>query len=75
VAPAIGNVFAAVARVRHLPIRPEAVLKGLDRHGADGGVRHLMCAARERAQAGTPRAAQGAQASSARQISTRVISA
>ena len=36
VAPAIGNaIFAAVAsRVRHLPIRPEAVLKGLDRHGA-----------------------------------------
>jgi CO/xanthine dehydrogenase Mo-binding subunit len=36
VAPAIGNaIFAAVAaRVRHLPIRPEAVLKALDRHGA-----------------------------------------
>ena len=36
VAPAIGNaIFAAVAaRVRHLPIRPEAVLKGLDRYGA-----------------------------------------
>lgn len=36
VAPAIANaIFAAVgARVRHLPIRPEAVLKGLDRYGA-----------------------------------------
>ena len=36
VAPAIANaIFAAGgARVRHLPIRPEAVLKGLDKYGA-----------------------------------------
>ena len=36
VAPAIANAIVAAvgARVRHLPIRPEAVLKGLDKYGA-----------------------------------------